>query len=145
MRSFDWQSKMSHALATRRKKPFVWGTHDCGLFACDITEAVCGIDFAAPFRYRYKTRRGAYMALKAYSGGGLTAVAEKISGEHNLEEVQPLLARRGDLILARRSTVESSCLSATLGVCLGEGVAFVANPGFILLPIMQDYRAWRTP
>ncbi len=145
MRSFDWQSKMLQAVKARRNIPFAWGTHDCGLFACDITEAVCGTDFAAPFRGHYSTKLGAYKALRRYAGGGLTKVAEKISREHNLEEVQPLLARRGDLVLASVTIADTPNLRIALGICLGEKVAFASNPGFVLLPITLDYRAWRTP
>ena len=143
MRPFDWQSRMSRALAARRETPFAWGRHDCALFACDVAEAVCGIDFAAPLRGRYGTKRGAYAVLDDFAGGGLEQAAEKIASDHVCAEVAPLMARRGDIILAEIPVDRAS--ADALGICLGERIAFAAERGFVQLPLVKARRAWRVP
>ncbi len=143
MRPFDWQSRMSRALAARRETPFAWGRHDCALFACDLAEAVCGIDFAAPLRGRYGTRREAYAVLDDFAGGGLEQAAEKIARDHGCAEVAPLMARRGDIILAEIPIAGAS--GDALGICLGERIAFAAERGFAQLPLVKARRAWRVP
>ncbi len=143
MRPFDWQSRMSRALAARRETPFAWGRHDCALFACDVAEAVCGIDFATPLRGRYGTKRGAYAVLDDFAGGGLEQAAEKIARDHGCAEVAPLMARRGDIILAEIPVDRAS--GDALGICLGERIAFAAERGFVQLPLVKAHRAWRVP
>ncbi len=143
MRPFDWQSRMSRALAARRETPFAWGRHDCALFACDVAEAVCGIDFAAPLRGRYGTKRGAYAVLDDFAGGGLEQAAEKIASDHGCAEVAPLMARRGDIMLAEISV--DGAPGVALGICVGERIAFAAGRGFAQLPLVKARRAWRVP
>ena len=143
-RPFDWQSRMSRALTARRETLFAWGGHDCALFACDIARVVCEIDFAEPLRGRYTTRLGAYKVLKDYGGGGLEETAEKIAKDHDCEEVTPLMARRGDIILAK-ILVYGEVLEDSLGVCIGERAAFAAAQGFVQVPMTQTRRAWRIP
>ncbi len=138
----DWQSRMAQALKTRRERPFAWGRHDCGLFACDIAEAISGVDLAAALRGRYSTRRGAFRALKSFAGGGIETAIEKIAKDHGCAEVPPLMAQRGDILLAE-VLVHSEVLEDSLGVCLGETAAFAAAQGFVQLPIAQARRAWR--
>ncbi len=143
MRPYDWQSRMSEALAARREAPFVWGRHDCALFACDVAEAVCGINFAASLRGRYGTKREAYAVLDGFAGGGLEQAAEKIARDHGCPEVAPLMARRGDIVLAEIAIDGGS--SDALGICLGEWIAFAAGRGFVQLPLTKARRAWRVP
>lgn len=147
MRPFDWQSRMSRALAARRETSFAWGRHDCALFACDMAEAVCGIDFAAPLRGRYGTRREAYAVLGDFAGGGLEQAAEKIARGRGCAEVAPLMARRGDIILAEIAVggAPGGALGDALGICLGERIAFAAERGFAQLPLVKARRAWRVP
>ena len=127
----------------RRNSPFRWGRHDCAIFACDVAEVVCGIDFAEPLRGKYATKRGAYAALKRFAGGGLEQAAERIARDHGCPEVAPLMARRGDIVLAEIAIDGGS--SDALGVCLGEWIAFAAGRGFVQLPLMKARRAWRVP
>lgn len=143
----DWQSKMIAALAARRDEPFVWGGHDCALFACDIAEAICGIDFAEPLRGHYTTRRGAYKVLKSFAGGALEEAAAKIAEDHNCEEVPILMARRGDIVIAELTVTYDGheYVQDCLGVCLGQGAAYATGTGFAQAPITQARRAWRIP
>lgn len=146
-RPSEWQSKMIGALNARRDKPFAWGDHDCALFACDIAMAVCGIDFAKSLRGRYDTRLGAYRVLRTFAGGALEEAAEKIAQNHNCEEVPILLARRGDIVIARVVVIAAGTKRSqdSLGVCLGQNAAYASGVGFTHIPIIQARRAWRIP
>ena len=125
------------ALQAKRGEPFAWGRNDCATFACDIAEAVCGVDFADPLRGRYKTRRGAARVLKGFAGGGLDVAAEKIAVQHGRPEVAPSMARRGDLVLI------DTDLGLALGVCVGESIASAGPDGVALMPLSAARRAWR--
>ena len=140
MRPFDWQERLIAAVADRRETPFRWGRHDCALFACDVAQAVCGIDFAAPLRGKYTTERGAAVALKRFCGSGLEEAAEKIAADHGCPEVPPLMARRGDIVIL------DSERGPLLGVCVGQHVAKAGvKSGVQHVPITAARRAWRVP
>jgi len=143
-RPYDWPERMAKALDNHRGVSFAWGSHDCALFACDVAQSICGIDFAEDLRNRYKTAIGAARTLKRFVGGGLEEAAEKIACDHNCPEITPLTAQRGDIVLAE-VLVSDGLLSDSLGVCLGERVAFATSQGFVQLPLAKARRAWRTP
>ncbi len=140
MRPFDWQELMLAAIKERRETPFAWGEHDCVLFAFDVAQAVCAIDFAAPLRGKYRSERGAALALKRFAGAGLEEAAEKIAAEHGCPEVSPLTAQRGDLVILDGER------GALLGVCVGDRVAQAGvKSGIQYAPLLSARRAWRIP
>ncbi len=143
----DWQSRMASALAERRKASFVWGHHDCVAFASCIAEAICGIDFMSAFHGRYKTKIGAYRILKKYAGGGLEEGTVKLAAEFGLLEIVPRMAQRGDIVLAEIpiGAYEDNVTVDSIGVCLGERIAFAGPQGFVQIPIVKARRAWRVP
>ena len=125
------------ALRAKRGEPFAWGRNDCATFACDIAEAVCGVDFAAPLRGRYHTRLGAARGLKRVAGGGFEEATVKLAQQHNLAEIAPLMARRGDLVLI------DTDIGPALGICVGESIASAGPEGVALVPLSGARRAWR--
>lgn len=145
MRPFDWQERMIDAINARRDTPFAWGSHDCALFACDVAQAICGLDFAAEFRGRYSSERGAYLALKRFSGSNakrhrLEAAVVEIAKNYDCPEVPPLMARRGDIVLM------DSEMGGVLGICVGETIAKAgAEIGVDFVPLAAARRAWRVP
>ena len=143
-RFYDWPEQMMKALTARRNMPFSWGSHDCALFACDIAQIICGIDFAAGLRGRYETSLGAARVLKHFAGGGLEEAAERIASDSDCLEITPLTAQRGDIILAE-VLVSDGILRDSLGICLGEHIAFASERGFVQLPLTSARRAWRIP
>ena len=142
---YDCIERLNAALAARKDRPFEWGRNDCGLFACDLLQAVSGIDFAAPFRGKYKSARGAARVLKRFAGlpasakatAGLEAAVEKIAEARNREEVKPLMAQRGDLVLLDMPE------GPALGVCLGAWVAAAGETGMVRVELREARRAWR--
>ena len=141
-RSYDWPERMMKALNDSRDTLFAWGSHDCALFACDIAQIVCGIDFASALRGRYETGLGAARVLKRFAGGGLEEAAEKIASDNDCLEITPLTAQRGDIMLAK-VLVSDGVLRDSLGICVGERIAFASKRGFVQLPLTEARRAWR--
>lgn len=133
-RLFDWASRLQAFLQARRRTPFAWGIHDCALFAADGVLAMTGTDLAADHRGAYDDEDGAIAAI----GGDLEAFAVGIAGAHELEEIAPGLAQRGDVALF------PGMAGATLGIIVGaHGACCRAPAGYALLPRAQASRAWR--
>ena len=140
----DWQERMIKALKLKQSLPFSWGSHDCALFACDIVQAICSVDFALLFRGKYETEKEAHKVLKAFAGGGLEQVIEKLAKEHDCKEVPILKAQQGDIMLAEVLT-PGDVFRDSLGICVGERIAFASKKGLVQLPLSSAKRAWRTP
>lgn len=113
---------------------FEWGKKDCALFVADIVEKMTGIDYAKPFRGKYTTEKGAYMALKKYGHGSLENWVD-----YNFKEVKPTQAKRGDVVLHDCSIDEGKAL----GICLGKNFLGQGEDGAYFLPMSKALRAWR--
>ncbi len=142
-----FMERLLDAVAARRDRAFQWGVHDCCLFACDVIRDAGGVDYAAPFRGRYRTATGAARALRRFLGppslklrpaGLLEAAAEKITQENGLEEVPALMAQRGDFVLV------DAAEGSALGVCLGSHIIAAGPAGAVMRPLGAARRAWRT-
>ena len=136
-RRHDWASRLVAQVEAARQKPFAWGVADCCLTACDMVQAMTGVDPASHFRGRYSTKAGAFRALRAYAGGGLLETAMRIGTDLAMPEVQPMSAQRGDVCLV------DTLQGPALGICLGAQVAVQGPLGLSLLPMHQALRAWR--
>ena len=135
---FQFAERLLAAVAARRDRAFAWGDHDCCLFACGVVRDAGGVDYAAPFRDRYRTAAGAARALRRFGGAGLEASVEKITQDNGLEEVPPLMAQRGDFVLVDVAE------GPALGVCIGETFVAAGPAGTVLQPLAAARRAWRT-
>lgn len=133
MRLEGWEKRLNDTIESARDKPFVWGTHDCALFAAECVQAVTGRDYAAPFFGQYDSVAGASALLDSHGGlEGIVAAA-------GFAEIPPAFATRGDLALVENDGRE------LLGVLELSG-RFVAAPGaegLLLLPLSQARKAWR--
>lgn len=78
MRLPDWQLRLSKLCAERRNSAFLWGTHDCCLWAADCVLAITGEDPARDIRGTYRGALGAAEVLKAH--GGIEALATAALG-----------------------------------------------------------------
>ena len=68
MRHPQWTTRLPETLKNAINRPFVWGEHDCCLFASDCVIAVCNFDPAERIRGRYKTKTGAFRVLQKEFG-----------------------------------------------------------------------------
>lgn len=96
----DWTARFDAALAAAAARPFAYGRHDCGLFACSMARAIAGVDPAAGLRGRYRSKR-ALAALLREHGGSLEALAEARFAAAGFPEVAVARAQRGDLLLGQ--------------------------------------------
>ena len=137
----DWPERLASYLAEVELRPFQWGTHDCALHVCNAVEAMTGTDMAHDFRGKYSNVGGAERAMRKFAGGGLEALACKMAQQHELDEVWPLRAGRGDVALFDTEQ------GATLGIVSTNGmtVVAIALTGAVAVPLTACRRAWRIP
>ena len=134
----DWPRRLYAHLQTSAQLPFAWGVHDCALFACAGVAALTGIDPAAGLRGTYTSRFGA-TSVVLREAGGFENLVERLAARHDMKEVPPKRAQRGDLVLF------DSQDGPALGQVHLDGVhVFSAAPdGLALVPLALCRRAWR--
>lgn len=114
IRLSTWEADLSAYIASVRNLPFVYGKHDCGLFAAGAVVAMTGEDPAAEFRGKYSSEIGIAKALKKIGAGDLETTLD------TMFETRPVgLLRRGDLAWNGDS----------VGVCMGGYALFVGQEG----------------
>lgn len=135
----DWPARLDAVLSAARRRPHVWGDHDCCLFGADARDAICGIapdrGIAAHYRGRYKTVRGARGLLKRLGGiNGLMQLAGP--------EIPVAMAQRGDLVLLPAERIAEGLTDVTLAVCAGDSAAGPGLDGLVFVPMSVATRAW---
>lgn len=141
-----WETRaFHHFLLARAKTPFAWGVNDCALFAADGIRAITGVDIADDFRGKYASEEDALALMKTVlgaEGSAAPTVAEAAAycaKKHGMAEwLQPLRARRGDLVVFQAPT--GSLVAGLVHLC-GQIVA-VGEKGLFLFPISKALRAW---
>src|SRR5690348_16756097 len=99
-----WQCSLARFLLDNSRRPFRYGSFDCGLFVSDAILVMTGTDLAASFRGKYKSRTELLRLIRQYTGAlSLRALAERITAEFQMPEVPILRAQRGDLVLLKRA------------------------------------------
>lgn len=131
MRCKGWELVLIRFVESRHNTPFVWGQHDCCLFAADAVQAITGIDHAEPFRGKYSTAAGAARMLAQYHG--IIGYCNSVLGSC----LPVTMARRGDAV-----AIETQSGTA-LGICLGVHSVFAAPDGLSYHPTLNCCAAWR--
>ena len=131
MKVEGWEMKLAEAVNAALDTPFAWGSHDCVLFAADVTLALTGVDYAEPFRFTYGSARGA--ARVAARNGGIRAIVGKALGD----EIPVYEAMRGDVVMIEQDG------EPALGICLGMVCACAAPVGLTRVPMEYAVTAWR--
>ena len=57
-RADNWRTLLADFIESRRERPFVWGQHDCCLFAADWVALATGQDPAETHRGKYDSVHG---------------------------------------------------------------------------------------
>jgi hypothetical protein len=117
----------------RRHAPFVWGTHDCAMFAADAVLAQTDRDFLARWRGAYATEDQGEAIITGGAFGTFMAAALAAFGA---AECPAGLAQRGDVALVRYGNTRS------LGVVLGGSVAVPGLVGLSFLSARHIERVW---
>jgi hypothetical protein len=113
-------------LAQAQAKTFRYGQHDCALFAARWVLARTGQDLTLGIRHT--SLRDGIEQLRAAGFENHVAVAVA-----HLEEVSPLMARRGDI----------AAVDDMLGIVTGERIALLQRRGLVTVPITLGERAFR--
>ncbi len=130
-----WEARLAATVRAAAARPFSWATHNCAFFAADCVLAVTGIDPAADFRSRFKSRREAFNALRETFGTADLAIAvtERVG-----PEIPPGQARRGDLAgFATRQGLAVGVISAA------GRISLVDSSGLSHLPLTAAKHIWR--
>lgn len=128
-----WQCQFSKFLFLNSHRPFAYGSFDCCLFVCDAIKAMTGTDVAANFRGAYSSAR------EARRLGSVRKITEQVTAEFCMDEVPPLRAQRGDVVLIKRARDYS------LGIVdlSGSHLAVAVKTGVARIPLSEATRAWR--
>lgn len=127
----DGSAAFDALVDARMRQPFVWGQHDCVLFAADAVAALTGRDHAVAVRGTYHTEDQASEVLAGM--GGLPGCAA-LAGP----PCEPLTAARGDIGLVFDGSREM------LGVCVGPHWLVPGKYGLSAQPLRAARLAWRT-
>lgn len=130
MKHPDWHNRLIAVIRAAEKRPFLWGEHDCCLFAADCAEAMTGDNFADGWRGTYDSETGAKKALLR-GGGSLEKVLAKC-----LDEVPVKMAQRGDIAVVENAGTRCA------GVIYGGAVWVPGETGLVCLRI-KPLSAWR--
>lgn len=131
MRLHDWQLRLEALVNDRAHTRFEYGAHDCCMWACDVVQAVTGLDPVADLRGTYSDESGAAQVMEA--GGGLEAMAAARFGV----EIPPLAAAAGDVGL-----IEVDNMPA-LVACVGGAWLAASSFGVVVVPVESVISAWR--
>lgn len=130
MKHPDWHNRLIAVIRAAEKRPFLWGEHDCCLFAAYCAEAMTGENFADGWRGTYDSETGAKKALLR-GGGSLEKVLAKY-----LDEVPVKMAQRGDIAIVEN--VGTRCA----GVIYGGAVWVPGETGLVCLRV-KPMSTWR--
>lgn len=130
MKHPDWHNRLIAVIRAAEKRPFLWGEHDCCLFAADCAEAMTGDNFADGWRGTYDSETGAKKALLR-GGGSLEKVLAKY-----LAEVPVKMAQRGDIAVVENAGTRCA------GVIYGGAVWVPGETGLVCLRI-KPLSTWR--
>ena len=130
-RLHDWMPRLAAVVVARMGAPFVWGLHDCCVFAADCVQAVTGRDLGADLRGSYRTEREAARLLHRL--GGVASLAADRLGP----VVPAASAAPGDIGLCRLNGRD--CLA----VCVGGHFLAPGHCGLVAIGLPDIARAWR--
>ncbi|HTN12513.1 MAG TPA: hypothetical protein VL154_16205 [Acetobacteraceae bacterium] len=128
-----WPERLAALIEERRHTPFVWGTHDCCLFAADAVLATTGADPAAEWRGRYDSEAE---ALELLGARGLEGTVADAMAAFGAPECPVLAAQRGDVVLA------TSGNEPLVGVAFGSRIVVPGPERLVFLPLSAGSRAW---
>lgn len=138
MRYPDWQSRFSAVLKEYRQSPFVWGEHDCCLFAADMIRAMTGLDPAESFRGRYTTAIEAFVVIEQSGADSFVELVSQVCEQHGFPDIDPAFAQRGDI-----GITNGPPFGDNLGVCIGQKFAFLGESQMLYKDHAAISKSWR--
>jgi|ERR1700675_387735 len=136
----DWPTRLSAFFEERKERPFVWGEHDCALFAADAVLVMTGVDLAGTLREKkYSDALGVRAVLRQIEATSVPELMDWIAELHGLREIPVPFAQRGDLAMLNHEALQA------LGIVSLDGLD-VISPGkdrLVANPTRYATRAWR--
>lgn len=130
----DWRTRLVAAVDDFRGAPFAWdGAHDCGMFFADVVLAVTGTDIAEPLRGRYRSKAGAFRALRSLGFDDHVAYVASLLPEID----NPAMARAGD------GAVIETADGPALAIVAGATISCYAPSGLGFVPFGSAARAFK--
>ena len=131
----DWERRLIDITEKSRKKPFVRGKRDCGLWVCDVIKTITGVDLGVDYRGVYKNLDGAKLALKRDGGSLYHATIKKLGLPMNNVN----FAQRGDLVMLRGDE------GLSLGIVDNSGAKILGynHTGLLSHPLSRAIKAWK--
>jgi hypothetical protein len=139
MRTAFWERDLAGYIAESERKALRYGIFDCCIFAAGAIRAMCVTDPLTEYR-GYHGLTSARKLLKQL--GGLEQAVNKVAAVYGFAEVHPLLAHRGDLVLADVGGKRRIPAVGILGLD-GWNVLFAKRIGLCRIPLIDCRRAWR--
>jgi len=133
----NWPALLWAFVQSRQSRPFVWGEHDCCLFAADWVRELHGIDPAEDFRGAYTSALGA-ARIVGHGFSLATFVGDRFAAL-GFDKIPVLSASRGDLVAAHVGAYSRLCL----GIVVDHRAAFPAPAGLMTIPLNQVAYAWK--
>lgn len=124
-RQEGWERRLNAVLDAARARPYVLGEADCLRVACEVVDALTGVNFWPRFA-GYTTRRGALVTIARVA----PSLGEAVTVTLGVPPARVFAAWRGDLVLFRDDQGEDH-----LGVSIGPQVALTAPQGWCLIPL----------
>ena len=129
----DWPARLAACIDVARDQPFLWGTHDCALFAARAVAALTGQDPATGLAGTYTDAAGAARVLRGLGADDVEDLATLRLGP----PLPPALAQRGDVVSV------GTPHGPALGVCLGGTAAVPGETGLIFAALPLWRHVWR--
>ena len=117
----NWRTLLADFIESRRERPFVWGQHDCCLFAADWIALATGHDPAEWARGKYDSALSAHRLAAPY--GGVGGLVSHCLIQAKASSVQMPFVKAGDIII--RDSLHGDCV----GIVLGQNAAFIGEFG----------------
>lgn len=135
VRHNDWQWRLAAYIDEVRTRSFIWGQHDCALFAAGAIAAMTGHDLAAGWRRKYCSSRGAARVLRREGYRDVAALAAAF-----LSPVPPLSADIGDVAI-----IADPDGRPALGIVIGAHIAGAGADGLKFEPRSALRQAFHLP
>ncbi len=127
----DWRARRDAAIERWRRTPYS-EENNCGVFLADCVEAMTGIDYAKPFRGRFKTIAEGEALLRAAGFADLGAFLAA-----RFAEIHPSRTADGDLALV---PVDGGWAA---GIVTGERLAMMGPKGLVTVSRGHAARGFR--
>ena len=139
----DWPERLHDYLVERKTMPFAWGAHDCAAFGSGAVAVQCGVDPMQSVYGSYKTAKGAAGFIKR-NGGDLETVVKKYMSKAGFQEINPLMAGRGCVVMANIQTHDGTAPAVGVVGLDSRKALFVSNKtgGWFEVPITECFIAW---